>query len=519
MANFTPYSNYGYAALIKETTAGTVPGIPSFYFRIVSESLSTNFANQEINEISGNRERRQRSIQGQVEVSGDLVVFVEEKSIGHFLRSLFDAPTTQTVVASTSYRHIFEVSNTPKTYTLDLQRADAPWAHRFYGVYFTGIEIKKEDNGIQATISCTPRKVFQNARVTTAANSGTTLLVDQTSGLHADDTILVLDKADGFTTVKELAITTVDSETQLTVATIDVQLDVDDIVVIKSAAVTDSSYIQCDPFQFMNGTTFYTGADIDNTSAFTIEDFTISIKNEVEARFGSGPDEINRFPYDVITKGYTAEGSVTKYYDSEAYLDKLRKNAKFPLRVVMNAQSAISANSAVAASSTWGASNGFTVTAETAGKAGNDYNVTLVLNTIDTLAASISGKNITVSLANATASKNTGTLIAAAVDALTGVSSAAVGTGATQFIAAEDNANLGAKSSGTNVVGVDASQKPYLQIDFSHGILGQFSPNNAEDNIIPQEIPFTVFKDNDCDNAIKKNWSTKVYLFNSISSY
>lgn len=520
MSNFAPYSNFGYASLIKETTEATVPGIPTQYFRIVSESLSATFGNQEINEISGNRERRQRSIQGQNEAGGDITMFVEEKMIGHFLRSIFGAPTTQTVVASTSYRHVFEVSNSPKTYTIDLQRADAPWVHRYFGVFFTTMEFKKEDNGIQVTITCMPRKVFQNARVTTAASSGTTLLMDQTAGIHADDTILVLDKADGFTTIATLTVTTVDSATQLTVSTIGVQLDVNDIVVISADTVVDSDYVQNDPFQFMNGTQFLTGADIDNTTEVKLEDFSLTLAGEVEPRYGSGPNESDRFPYDMPIKGYTAEGSMTKFYDSERYLDIARKNAKFPLRTLFWGAAAISANSAVAAYSNWGATaNGFRITAATAGKAGNDINVTIVVNTIDDLAVSESGNNVLISLANTTASENTGTLIAAAVNALTIVNATAEGTGAETFTAAESNVNLGFRSTNTNVVGVDASQKPYLQIDFSSAILGEFSPNNEEDNIIPQEIPFTVYKDTDSTNNQRKNWSTRVFLYNSISAY
>jgi hypothetical protein len=517
--NFSPYSNYGYASLIKETSEGVVPGIPNQYFRIVSESLSAAFANQEINEIAGDRERRQRSIQGQIEVGGDITIFVEEKMIGHFLRSIMGAPTTQTVIASTSYRHVFEVSNQLKTYTLDLQRADAPWAHRYFGVYFTSIEFTRSDNGIQATIACMPRKVFQEALVTTSANSGTTLLVDQTSGLHADDTILVLQKENGYTTVKELTVTTVDSETQLTVSTIDVQIDVGDIVVIKSVAEASITYNQCDPFQFMNGTVVATGNDIDNTTEFTVEDFSLTIANEVEARYGSGGNEINRYPYDMLTKGYTGEGSFTKYWDSEFFMSKARSNAKFPLRTRFVARNAISANSAQKASSVWGTTNGFKIEASTAGKAGNDIAVTIVINDTDDLAASISGNNVLIELANATASKNTGTLIASAVNALTGVDSTAEGTGAEQFTTAVSSTNLGFKSTGTNVVGADANEKPYLQIDLAHTILGEFSPNNEEDNIIPQEIPYMIFKDNDCENTQNKLWSTRIFLFNSVSSY
>jgi len=68
--------------------------------------------------------------------------------------------------------------------------------------------------------------------------------------------------------------------------------------------------------------------------------------------------------------------------------------------------------------------------------------VTLVIASNDTLAASISGNNVTVSLANTTASKNTGTLIAAAINALATVDAAAVSTGAQQFTTAIDSQNL-----------------------------------------------------------------------------
>lgn len=73
----------------------------------------------------------------------------------------------------------------------------------------------------------------------------------------------------------------------------------------------------------------------------------------------------------------------------------------------MQGETALEANSAVAASSTWGASNGFSVTAATTGKAGNDISVTLVIASSDNLSATESGNNITVFLANTTASKNT----------------------------------------------------------------------------------------------------------------
>lgn len=518
MANFAPYSNYGYFALIKETTAG-VAVKPTIYQKITTESLMASFNIQPINEIAGDRERNIKSIQGSIEMSGDVEFFVEEKLIGHWLRSLLGAPVTQTATTGV-YAHEFKVQNEGKTYTMDVQPADAPWVHRFFGVRVMGLTFTKEDNGILASASLMPTKAFILAKVTTAANSGTTLLVDQTEGLTTADTILVLDKANGYTTVKELTISSVDSATQLTTSTIDVQLDVGDIVVIKRATVTDSSYTQCKPFQFSNGTTIYEGDDIDNLTAITKEDFEIALTNDLEARYGSGSTEAARYPFEVLTKGYTATGKMTRFYNSELNLARLRGNTKVGIRYLFQGLSAITANSAQAASSTWGASNGFTVTASTAGKAGNDINVQLVVNTTDTLAVTKSGNNIIVKLASTTASNNTGTLIAAAIDALSDVASAAAGTGATTFTAAEDNANLGFKSSGTNAVGLDASQVPYLQVDFADGRYEPFFPSNEEDNIVPEEITFTAYKDQSCDTlAYQKGWSTRVLLVNGTSSY
>lgn len=196
----------------------------------------------------------------------------------------------------------------------------------------------------------------------------------------------------------------------------------------------------------------------------------------------------------------------------------MRKNEKFGLRILMQGETALSANSAVAASSTWGASNGFTVTAETAGKAGNDINVTLVIAADDNLAVTKSGNNIIVSLANTTASKNTGTLIAAAIDALTGVTAAAAGTGATQFTSAIASQNLGFYPGQTNVVGRDASEKPYIQFDNAAAKIDPTFPGGNEDDILMEELPVTFFMDVETPTN-PKGWSTRIFLVNSVATY
>ncbi len=514
MSNFSPYANFGYVSLIKEATPGTAI-TPTNFLRIVSENINTNFSTSNVMEIAGSRERNIRSVPNKIDVSGDIEFYVESKMIGHFLRGLFGAPTSQTLVASTSFRHCFTVTNTPQTYTIDVKPADAPWTHRYVGVQIIAMAFTQDNNMVKCKASLQPRKGFIAARVTTAASSGTDLLIDQTTGLTTADSILVLDKTDGFTIKATLTISSVVSDTDLTVSTIGASLVVGDIVVIAKSTPT---YDQDKIFTWLGGSAVYSGTDIDNTTVISKESFDLDFKNEVEARYFSGLEESARYPGDVITKGYTSTGKVTKFYDSESNIDTQRKNDKFGLRLLIQGETPISANSAVAASSTWGSGTGFSVTATTAGKAGNDINVTVIVNTIDTLAATISGNNVTIKLANATASKNTGTLIAAAVDALSTVDSAAVSTGAQQFTVAIDNQNLGFYAGQTNVVGRDASEKPYLQFDSAAAKIDAYFPGGKENDILMEEIPLTFYKDVETA-VIPKKWSSRVFLVNSVSSY
>lgn len=437
--------------------------------------------------------------------------------IGHFLRAVYGAPTSQVLVSGVANRHGFQVTSTPKTYTIDIQGGDAPWVHRYFGVVITNLKFEQDDNKIKCTATLAPRKAFITARITTAVGSGTALAVDQNAGLTTSDTILVIDKADGYTTKATLTITAVGSDgLGLTVSTIGTSLAAGDLIVIKRASTV--TYSQDKVFTWLGGSQVSTGDDIDNTSVSNRENFSLEYMNEVDPRWFAGLEESSRYPGDVITKGYAGKGQLDKFWDSESNIDKMRKNEKFGYRLLMQGETALSANSAVAASSTWGAGTGFIVTAATAGKAGNDINVTLVIAEDDNLAATQTGNNIVVSLANTTASKNTGTLIAAAIDALSLVTAAAVSTGAQQFTTAIDNQNLGFYVGQTNIVGRDANEKPYLQFDNACAKIAPYFPGGSEDDILMEEIPLDFYQDVETA-TIPKKWSTRIFLVNSVTSY
>ena len=522
MPNFSPYANYGYLGLIPEAAEAT-PLTPTTFVGIQNESIVPSFGIKSIQTIAGNRERNVRSVPDKVEIGGDVEFYLEPKTIGHFLRSLFGAPVSQTLTAATAFRHVFQVSDTPKTYTIDIQPADAPWIHRYYGVHMSQLEFTQGDNVIVCKASLMPRKAFINARILTSANSGVAVALDQTSGLVVGDSILIIQKENGFTTVQDREIATIVDENNITVtAALDATIDVDDIVVIKRQTAT---YDQDLELTFFGGTEIYTGDDIDNTTAEDKEDYSITFGNELEPRWFAGCNEVDRYPGDILTKGYTAAATINKFYDSESKLDIARKNEQFALRYLFCGETAIEANVAVKASSTWGATaNGFKVAATTAGKAGNDYNISIAVNTIDTLAASLSGKNILVQLAMTTAASNTGTLVAAAINALAGVDGTAEGTGAEEFTVAEANQNLGFRvtsagaEAGTNVVGRDASEVPSLQTDFSACKIEPYFPNASEDSVLEEAITVAVYKDSVSGDQ-KKVWSTRLFLVNDVASY
>ena len=516
MSNFSPYSNFGSLSLIKEVTAGT-PLVPTIFVGILSENVVPSFGIKSIQTIAGDRERNIRSVPTLIEVGGDVEFYVEPKAIGHFLRSLFGAPTTQTLVAATSFRHVFEVSDTPQTYTIDIQPADAPWIHRYFGVHMSKLAFSQDENVLKCSITLAPRKAFINARIQTAAAAGTDVAMDQTAGLVAGDSILIIQKEDGFTTVQDRIIATIVDDQNITITVaLNAQIDVNDIVVIKRQT---PSYDQDLELTWHGGANFLVGDDVDNTTAEDKEDFTLEFNNEVEARYFEGLGEAARFPGDVLIKGFSAGGTLSKFYDSESKLDNARKNDLLAMRFLFQGETALSANSAIKASSIWGSTaNGFKVEATAAGKAGNDLNITLVIASNDTLAASKSGNNILVELANSTASKNTGTLVAAIINALSDVDGTVEGTGAEEFTVKQTNANLGFEPNNTNVVGRDASEKSYLQFDLADTRIDPFFPEAAEDSLLQEEIPFTVYKDTSSGDQ-KKDWSVRVFLVNSISSY
>lgn len=506
MTVFNPSSRLGHGALKVESSEGTAV-TPDTFFEFLSCNINTEYGKTPVGSVATKVAKIMRHRKGAVNVSGTIELFVEPKTAGYFFDGFFGAPTTTTLEASYSYLHEFTMANGNNTYTFEFAEAGQSYVHRYFGVQITKITFSVQDNIIKMSIDFLAQKAFITAEVKTAANSGTTLNIDQTSGLTTSDSIYILDKADGHTLVKEHTISSVDSETQLTVDTIDTQLDVGDIVVIKKQT---ASYSLLNEFKFIGETEILLGDDIDNGSTKDIEDFTIELDRPATPyHAANGYDHINRYPNALKRMGFDVKGSLKRYYDDESFVHKLREKDKVAIRVKTKESTALASNAIAQASYDYGGGNGFTVTATASGafdgEAGNDLNIVLEVASIDTMSAAISGSTITVSLANTTASKNTGTLIAAAINALTGVDGAADGTGATEFTTAATKVNL--------TGGRDANEKPMLQIDVFDANYDSFPLPSEEDNIVSQDISFSGAYDS--DNAAV----CKVSLRNNVASY
>ncbi len=154
-----------------------------------------------------------------------------------------------------------------------------------------------------------------------------------------------------------------------------------------------------------------------------------------------------------------------------------------------------------------GANDNVTVTVTATGEAGNKYNI----QPLGTAAgasptASISGTNITV-LLGTTGANNTATAIASVIDALSGVSATASGTGADTMVASDQSTIRNAGEEGTNdQFGRDANEKELFQIQLPKCYIEAKGVPLEDDAIIREELPFKAYVDTDDPGEALEIW-------------
>lgn len=505
--NSSSYSGRGYVRIKKESPAGTAVATDTL-LEILSESIKINWDREQVGGIAASRSKNLRTVNGRVPISGQIVMLVEPRTVGHVLCGLFGEDVHSTATAGVSELSVFQPKDTLPAYTVDIARAGLGYVNRFFGVRFVKANLSIDGNRLKLTLDVVAQRVFTNARVTLAASSGTTLKLDQTSGIVSGDSILVLDKDAPGTTLATLTAGAASDENTLAVSAIGASLEVGDIVVIAAATVDDEDYDRSRELTFVGGAAVYFGRcddAIQRLAARTnCEGFSLDVENDHDVKFaGVGANVVDRMASTVLVNGVSVSGSLGQFHSTPELTDILRSREEVGVRVRFLGQE-LEANAAAAASASLAsdAAGTVTATAEATGEAGNDYAIRVVQGT-GALSATLSGKLVTVTL-DSTPADNTVALVAAAIDALTGVSATSTGSGNVTATANPDKVGFAG--------GRDASEREMLEIDLPRVSFAPFTPNLG-DGAVMDDVDFTAQRDPDDGREIR------VRLRNNVTSY
>ncbi len=250
------------------------------------------------------------------------------------------ATATLGVNASTVYGHEFKApqSSLP-TFTVEFGFDNE--AYRYTGVRFNSLNsIAQSDNIITAAIGFMARAEFKHARVTavTVAGSTKTISVDQTTGLVATDNIKIFRPSTG-AFVESNTVSSITNEGAFVVATLANNTAVGDLIVL---APQTPSYSVDKEFSWIGGSVARIADTIAasiSASAESIEDFELSMTNELESRHAAtGTNVVNRFPAKNFLKGIEGNGSLTKTYIDQTFLDRLRNSTQTAVRITHTGQ-------------------------------------------------------------------------------------------------------------------------------------------------------------------------------------
>jgi len=246
---------------------------------------------------------------------------------------------TLTKFDSTVYAHT-SVSPSESTTTFTLQFNYNDRAIRYMGVRFHGIDsLAQSDNIITAGVKTLPQSQFRQGRVTAITTAGAgekTITVDQTLGLVAADSIKLYRPGTGFidfsaATVKTHDVAGVTNSTSFTVTNLETATAVGDLILL---APQTANYTVGNEFSFIGGSLATIGDDIDNLATACIEDFTLVMLNELEARYcADGVDFEDRFPSHLLQKGFTGNGTLKLHTKNEFFYRFLRKNTAQAFRI------------------------------------------------------------------------------------------------------------------------------------------------------------------------------------------
>ena len=215
------HSKRGYVAMGFESTAGLAV-IPNKFFEIISETLSDAKPLTMSGPIANTRTKNKHVNQNANEApAGEVVFEADPNTIGYWLKYLAGSPVTDsTPTEVTEYLHVFTApyNSALGTFTLDIAIGDDDSIRRYVGCKLTSFAIAVEGNVYRVTAGVMAQYEFITARLLTATTaSGTTLNIDQVSGLVVGD-VLNIGLGLGGAIEEEKAVETLTDETAIEVA-------------------------------------------------------------------------------------------------------------------------------------------------------------------------------------------------------------------------------------------------------------------------------------------------------------
>lgn len=489
------FGKLGYLMFAKESTVATAV-YPTTPIELLSFKFTNPWKTAPVDTVAGLRDKYLRTVQDKVgPFTATVEMYVEANEFPNFLQMALGQSVDSALSGTAVYQHAFTSGTISiPTYTIDIRLGGEPFCERLIGCMVSKAAFKIENNILKVTLTLMAQKVFTNARVTTAASSGTSLLVDQTTGLTTSDSIGIYSGAIGSegTLIETLTISAIVSETALTVSTIGSSLPANAIIALTNETITPANYNQGKEFNFSGGCTVSLQAAenafqnlVSKTNA---ETFELTITNEMETKWAaSGVNVVNRMPSALLLKDVLVETKFSQFLASEGFMDKLRSATPLGFRFQFNNQAAIATASAVSATATLNSSGAGTVTTtvSAAGLAGDDYAI-IVVQGSGALSCTLVNKLITVTLSS-TASNNAVATVATAISALTGLSATSSSSG-----------NVSTTANPNKIMfngGMDANPTPMLRFDLPYVVVQPFNPNIDNKAIIMEDITLMGFYD------------------------
>lgn len=248
---------------------------------------------------------------------------------------------TVTAFNTTVYGHVATLPAAPlPTYSLQLNFQDT--AIRYTGVRFHAIDpIAQANNVMVATVKVMAQVQFRHAVVSaiTVGGSGTKVIpVDQTHGLVVGDSIKIFRPSTGAfidlngSGVKTNTITAISAGVSVSISVLTDSTAVGDLVVL---APQTSSFTIGSELPWIGSSLGQIGADVTTLATSVMEDFTLSVINDFEAKWqAKGSRLVDRFPAALIQKGLSGKGTFKAFYQDEGqFVNKMRANTAQAFRI------------------------------------------------------------------------------------------------------------------------------------------------------------------------------------------